>query len=277
LGTVDRANEDGGATPTERLNYFNYFTEVEEEFVRRRGKALLISPMDWALVESWKNAGIPLHVVLRAINRAFDSYDARARKYRKVNSVFYCQQEVESTYAEYRLSQVGASDGSAAAEGAAEQPAGAKAGKKTAQKGAAKEPASMFPKHVLLDFIARSAAELHVAAEAAGRSARAELGSAIERSLVRLAEIANDVESAALVDAEALERDLDGIDRMLVEGMEAAAGEGGIKAIRAEAEAQLHTYRKKMDKSIYDQTVRNFVHRRLREMNQVPRLSLFYI
>jgi hypothetical protein len=52
----------------ERLNYFNYFTEVEDEFVRRRGKQLLISPMDWALVESWKNAGIPLHIVLRAIN-----------------------------------------------------------------------------------------------------------------------------------------------------------------------------------------------------------------
>ena len=31
----------------ERLNYYNYFTEIEEHFVRRRGKHLLISPMDW--------------------------------------------------------------------------------------------------------------------------------------------------------------------------------------------------------------------------------------
>ncbi len=64
---------------------------------------------------------------------------------------------------------------------------------------------------------------------------------------------------------------------MLIERMEAAMGEGEIKAIRAEAEAQLHTYRKKMDRAIYDQTIRNFVFRRLRESNQLPLLSLFYI
>ena len=86
---------EASAGPAERLNYFNYFTEVEEEFVRRRGKQLLISPMDWALVESWKDAGIPLHIVLRSINESFDSYDARAQKHRKVNSIFYCQQAVE--------------------------------------------------------------------------------------------------------------------------------------------------------------------------------------
>ena len=104
---MDSIDEESGATATDRLNYFNYFTEVEEEFVRRRGKPLLVSPMDWALIESWKNAGIPLHIVLRAINRAFDAYDARPRRYRKVNSVFYCQQEVESSFADYRLAQVG--------------------------------------------------------------------------------------------------------------------------------------------------------------------------
>jgi hypothetical protein len=270
---VDRANEDGSATPTERLNYFNYFTEVEEEFVRRRGKALLISPMDWALVESWKNAGIPLHIVLRAINQAFDYYDSRSRKYRKVNSVFYCQQEVEAMFAEYRLSQVGA----AAEEATGEQAHAAKPGKRGAQRGAAREPASIFPRHVLLDFIGRSTGELRAAAEAAGESNRAELEAAIERALTRLAEIATQIESAATVDAEALERDFDGIDRMLIESMEIEAGEGELKAIRAEAEAQLHTYRKKMDKAIYDQTIRNFVYRRLRELNRVPRLSLFYI
>src|SRR4029078_3555865 len=114
--------DSGGATATDRLNYFNYFTEVEEEFVRRRGKPLLVSPLAWALIESWKNAGIPLHIVLRAINKSFDAYDARPRKYRKVNSVFYCQQEVEASFAEYRLAQVGGgqeTDSKAASEGAA--------------------------------------------------------------------------------------------------------------------------------------------------------------
>jgi hypothetical protein len=80
---LENDNRDTNAGPAERLNYFNYFTEIEEEFVRRRGKPLMISPMDWALVETWKTAGIPLHIVLRAINQAFDGYDARAQKHRK--------------------------------------------------------------------------------------------------------------------------------------------------------------------------------------------------
>ena len=44
------------------MNYFNYFTEIEDAFVRRRGKHLLLSPMDWALIESWKELKVPLHV-----------------------------------------------------------------------------------------------------------------------------------------------------------------------------------------------------------------------
>src|SRR6266536_1694176 len=63
-----------------RLNYFNYFTEVEDAFVRRRAKHLFLSPMDWALIESWKELGIPLHIVLRGIEKAFDSWEAKPRK-----------------------------------------------------------------------------------------------------------------------------------------------------------------------------------------------------
>jgi hypothetical protein len=113
---LENGNRDSSAAPAERLNYFNYFTEVEEEFGPPACKPLLISPMDWALVESWKNAGIPLHIVLRAINQAFDAYDARAQKYRKVNSIFYCQQQVESTFADYRLAQVGGEPASSRSE-----------------------------------------------------------------------------------------------------------------------------------------------------------------
>ncbi len=49
-------------------NYFNYFTEIEERFLRRRGGGLLLSTLDWALIETWKDAGIPLEAVLRGID-----------------------------------------------------------------------------------------------------------------------------------------------------------------------------------------------------------------
>ncbi|MFZ0634169.1 MAG: hypothetical protein WAM08_01490, partial [Candidatus Acidiferrales bacterium] len=75
-------------------NYFNYFTEIEEHFQRRRGSGLLLSTLDWALIETWKDAGIPLEAVLRGIDAAFDKYDQRPSKAQKINSLAYCAQAV---------------------------------------------------------------------------------------------------------------------------------------------------------------------------------------
>ena len=76
-------------------NYFNYFTEVEEHFQRARGTGLfLLSPLDWALIESWKNAGVPLEAVLRGIDEAFEKWRARKVKTQMVNSLAFCAQAV---------------------------------------------------------------------------------------------------------------------------------------------------------------------------------------
>src|ERR687889_1338753 len=98
------AAETTGGRP---LNYFNYFTEIEDAFVRRRGKHLLVSPLDWSLMESWKAQGIPLHVVLRGIEKSFDSYESRPRN-RSVKTLYYCQEEVEAQFREWLESQTGA-------------------------------------------------------------------------------------------------------------------------------------------------------------------------
>jgi hypothetical protein len=254
---------DGGSSPAERLNYFNYFTEVEEEFVRRRGKPLLISPIDWALVESWKNAGIPLHIVLRAINEAFDAWEARAQKYRKVNSIFYCQQQVESSFAEYRLAQVGAGPAATPSEGK--------------ENHGAAETLEAFPKDILFAFLERCDDDLRIAASKASSACRTALQDAIDRARARLDEITIEVKQSSRVDAESLERDLDGIDRIVLEGARESLGEEILKQLRTEAVSHLRSYRKKMDEAIYEQTVQNFISRRLREMNSIPRMSLFYL
>jgi hypothetical protein len=83
---------DGADWPS---NYFNYFTEIEDHFQRARGTALfLLSPLDWALIESWKNADIPLEAVLKGIDDAFESWRSRKLKRRTVNSLAYCTQAV---------------------------------------------------------------------------------------------------------------------------------------------------------------------------------------
>jgi hypothetical protein len=77
------------------LNYYNYFTEVEDHFRRVRGTGMfLFSPLDWALIESWKNAGVPLEAVLRGIEAAFEKWRSRKVKTQKVNSLAFCAQAV---------------------------------------------------------------------------------------------------------------------------------------------------------------------------------------
>ncbi len=77
------------------INYFNYFTEIEEHFQRARGTGLfLLSPLDWALIETWKNSGIPLEAVLRGIDASFEKYHARKQKTQRVNSLAFCAQGV---------------------------------------------------------------------------------------------------------------------------------------------------------------------------------------
>ena len=78
-----------------QANYFNYFTEIEEHFQRVRGTSLfLLSPLDWALIENWKNSGVPLEAVIRGINSSFEKWNSRKVKTRRVNSLAYCAQAV---------------------------------------------------------------------------------------------------------------------------------------------------------------------------------------
>ena len=90
------------------MNYFNYFSEIEELFVRRRGRNLLLSPLDWALIETWQEREVPLHIILRSIERVFDGVDKQPARKRTVKSLLYCKEEIEAQYAEWLERQVGA-------------------------------------------------------------------------------------------------------------------------------------------------------------------------
>src|ERR1041384_6272228 len=107
MNNAEATRAAGQTQGHQRLNYFNYYTEIEETFVRRRGKHLFLSTLDWALMTAWKDMGIPLHVVLRGIEKSFASYESRPRK-RSVKTLFYCQEEVEAQFAEWVESQTGA-------------------------------------------------------------------------------------------------------------------------------------------------------------------------
>ncbi|MGH9599318.1 MAG: hypothetical protein ACRD27_05605, partial [Terracidiphilus sp.] len=91
-------------------NYFNYFTEIEERFQKRRGAILLLSTLDWALIETWRDAGIPLEAVLRGIDAAFDKYETRQKRarMRRINGLAWCAQAVMEAAMEMHEAAAGA-------------------------------------------------------------------------------------------------------------------------------------------------------------------------
>ena len=93
--TLEGPANDLGTKPPRIVNYFNYFTEIEEHFQRARGTSLfLLSPLDWALIESWNESGVPLEAVLRGIDAAFEKWRGRKVKTQMVNSLAFCAQAV---------------------------------------------------------------------------------------------------------------------------------------------------------------------------------------
>src|ERR1700685_577153 len=150
----------------EPFNYFNYFTEIEEHFWRKRGAHLLVSPLDWAIVETWQKAGIPLKAVLKGIDHAFESWSRsrRAAGGRQLKSLAYCVDAVLD-----------------AAQEAQEAAAGA--GPEIASKFPAPEP---FSRVELKGYLERNAIRLRAAAEQ-HRATHASIASRLDETAQRLA------------------------------------------------------------------------------------------
>ena len=236
------------------MNYFNYFTEIEDTFVRRRGKHLFLSPMDWALMETWKQQGIPLHIVLRGIERSFDSFESRPRK-RTVKSLLYCQEEVEAQYEEWTAARVGASSAT----------------------GSADSEQTPFSLQAISEHLQRNRVALVQMAETRRRNQEDDLSEAMTRAAALLSDIEHDLEAGAPLDTRKLEDSLTGLERLLNDSMFAVASDSELEAHKAAVKDQLKPYRSQMETAVYNQTFNNLLLKRLREHYAVPRLSLFYV
>lgn len=247
------------------MNYFNYFTEIEDEFVKRRGRHMLVSPLDWSLMEVWQQRGIPLHIVLRGINSSFDGYNERASRGRKVNSLFYCRQEVEAFFQEYCESQVGGGNGHPNGNG--------NGNGKTANDDGESSP--VFNRTAVTDHLVE---QLETIKRLSLRQAENEmLKETFERVVLRLEQIVEDLQTAQTLLPEALETDLTMIEEVILDGLKDGIGQQELKEIEQEGHRKLRTYKKSMGSEVYEQTVNNFIARQLREHFKVPRLSLFYL
>lgn len=233
-------------------NYFNYFTEIEEHFQKRRGGGLLLSTLDWALIEMWKDAGIPLEAVLRGIDETFDHYHQRPSKTRKVNALGFCTQEVLTAAEDMKEAAVGS-----AKPEAGETRAGFNATEITAF---LRSNAEKFDRAILSEKAGLSAKQVAKETAATLRTLAAELDTA--GSLPRL---------------EDLERKLTVLEEKLFAVLLAVTPDDVTVALRAEADRELAPYRRKMPGSQIEQLQRQYLHKRLIEKCGLPRLSLFYM
>lgn len=219
-------------------NYFNYFTEIEEHFQRMRGTSLfLLSPLDWALIESWKNAGVPLEAVLRGIDMAFEKWRGRKKKTQMVNSLTFCAQAVMTE---------------------AQMMAG------TIQRAVARESAPPFPLEDLRDYLASNAAAVRQAG--AGYDE-------IAGTLERLAADADTVYQ----DLEDLERRLTVLEEKVIAAARSGQSEEQLMDTRRQLDAQLRPYRSKMTAAHLALLEKQYLERNLLESAGLPRLSLFYM
>jgi hypothetical protein len=219
------------------LNYFNYFTEIEEHFQRARGTSLfLLSPLDWALIESWKNAGVPLEAVLRGIDAAFEKWRSRKSKTQKVNSLAFCAQAVLTE---------------------AQQMAG------TATAGA--PAASPYTTEELRAYLGANAEALR----RTGSAAYAGIAAALDRLSEGMDEQARDLER--------LEQHLTVLEEKMLAVARAARTEDELLKARTELDTELRPYRAKMSAAQLAMLEKQYLERRLLEREGLPRLSLFYM
>ena len=229
-------------------NYFNYFTEIEERFQKRRGSLLLLSTLDWALIETWRDAGITLNAALRGIDNAFDKYDTRPQKTKtkRINGLAWCAQAVMEAAQEMNEAGIGA---------AAPTPE------------STRERASGFEEERVAAHLEGAAAQLEHAAIAA---------SVCESLAQRLRVLAAEQRTTSK-DMESLERTLTVLEEKLFAALTSSVPEELLVTLKEQASRELASFRTRMGVVQIRQVEQQFVHKRLLEHYKLPRLSLFYM
>ncbi|WP_419804170.1 hypothetical protein [Terriglobus sp.] len=227
-------------------NYYEYFTEIEERFQRRRGTLTMLSTLDWALIETWRDAGVPLEAVLRGIDDAFDKHDARAQKtgkrLRKVNGLAWAAQAVMTATEQMKDAAVGAAST------------------------AASQRESGFEAEPIRAYLQRNAEAVATATlPLAAHAQRDEIAD-------RLRALAMDIPA----DTEELERTLTVLEEKLFAMLLLVSPEPQQKEWREQAARGLSGSRG-MSAAQLKHVTQQFLHKRLLETYGLPRLSLFYM
>jgi hypothetical protein len=231
-------------------NYFNYYTEIEEHFQRKRGTLLMLSTLDWSLIAMWQQAGFPVEAVLAGIDATFEKYAARQAKgrVRRINGLAYCAQEVFRAVEDMHEAATGA-----------------------LRKNPSTPEESGFEASRITVYVRGNAAAVRQCqVPENARETYAETSR-------RLEAIAASLESSAVVSTESLEQQLLVLEDQLFAALQAFTPAENLLVLRAQSSRELAPYRSRLQTVQIRQIEQQFLRRCLFEQNHIPRLSLFYM
>jgi hypothetical protein len=236
-------------------SYFRYFSEIEECFRRCRGTPFLLSTLDWALIEAWKEADVPLEAVLSGIEHSFEKFARKPSRFRKINGLAYCSQEVLRAAEAIRAAET--QDG--------------------ATPKVHEDPEPPFRREEILKYFGRNRAALEVAALKARDSGQKVLADDLDDAAQSLASLATARATGASDDFEALERQLTALEEKVSAALMRASSTNSLAQLREEVDRGLRIDRRKMTVAQIESLERQYLKKRLFEQYGVPRMSLFYL
>lgn len=234
-------------------NYFNYYTEIEEHFQRRRGSLRMLSTLDWALIATWQEAGFPLEAVLRGIDAAFEKHATRAAKgrIRRINGLAYCAQAVLRAVEEMHEAATGA------------------ARKKSTPEN------SGFENQRIAEFLRQTAEALQMA------KPTERLQSVLRDTVQHLRNFAAAIKPAEAtspaISIESLEQNLVALEDRIFAALQTFTPAENLMALREQSARELAPCRSRLNATQIRQIEQQFLRRSLFEQNKLPRLSLFYM
>ena len=233
-------------------NYFNYFTDIEDHFQKKRASLRLFSPIDWALIESFQEAGIPLEVVLRGIDLSFEKKARRKPGPDKINSLSYCTQAILSEFEKHQQSMAGQHSAPSSTLSA--------------------EPSE---KELIVSLLEKAGQQLRQAAE--GEAARVISASLLSGAMESLDKIRQELAVAASPDFATIDLRLTTLEEKILAALQVGLCEEELLDLRQHISAELIRHRGGLKAEQLALLEKKMLNKRLLEKFQLPRLNLFYL
>jgi hypothetical protein len=233
-------------------NYFNYFTEIEEHFQKHRGKATLLSPLDWSLIESFQEAGIPVETVLRAVDRVFEKFGKGKSKVRKINSLAYCTQAILAEYEHQKESAVGKGNQFETSRGTADR-------------------------ENIVQLLSRATDRLKEAINQLQSQPRPSPIEVLESITKSLQDIKKEVGALEHLDFENLELRLSALEDKILASLISTLSDDSLMGLRVSVNQEIGRHKRGLKSEHIALLERKLLNKKVFDLFGVPRLSLFYL